>query len=568
MLDYMQKKNVKGFWALWKSRTRNVQGTLSYLGKSTMAEAADNLASKFKTNFVNSSDNTALYSKYIQQVSQMSNDTVNFKINVELVERSLLSINDSSCLDVHGLCKSHILYAHAVLRSILAKLYSACLTHCFVPSAFTKIVFMPLLKDKTNNVDNVSNYRPIAIVPIIAKIFEACIGNYLCAFLDTHDNQLGFVKGGGCSRAICALRTTLQYFLNYKSPIYICTLDAEKAFDRVNHFGLLSELIKRGVCKMFILLLQNWFSSIQFCVCWGSVLSCVYNIHSGVLQGSLLSPKFFNVFINSLLGELEQCDLGCRVFGCFFGAIFYADDIVLLSGSMSNLQYMIDICVNFGRLHGISYNPLKSQCMALHPSQRNYVPPSVLKLGECELGWVHRMRYLGVFIVNNPKGLFDVSAQVTKFYGSVHALLAQCGNLNRELVMLEILRTKCAPILFYGLDAISINNDIRDVISKAWNWAIRSVFGIKKRESTRLLLKFCNMLSANFKIDCLQLCLIASLKDCSNNSMLRSCGLLGKYNSFYNNLRDKYEIAGFCNPFDVKKSVWIKFDVYCEDYLN
>jgi hypothetical protein len=388
LLDYMHSKNVRGFWAMWRSRTRNVQDNLSYMGTASVLEAADALAKKFKTNFVNSADNTALHDKFIEQLNLMPNVTSSFVLDVELVERSLIAINDSSCLDVHGLCKFHVLYAHEVLRAILARLYSACMLHCFIPSFLTKVVFMPLVKDKGKNLDDVNNYRPIAIVPIFAKIFESCISVYLCEFLNTHNNQLGFVSGGGCSRAICALKTVIQYFLENKSSIFLCALDAEKAFDRINHFGLLTELIKRGVNKLFVLLLLSWFSSMSFCVRWGGVISCMCHIQSGVLQGNLLSPKFFNVYINNLLCELEDCDLGCKVFGCFFGAIFYADDIVLLSGSLQNLQHMIDICVNFGTKYGISFNPLKSQCMAFHPSKCNYVPSAVLDLGLHKLEWV------------------------------------------------------------------------------------------------------------------------------------------------------------------------------------
>ena len=50
----------------------------------------------------------------------------------------------------------------------------------------------------------------------------------------------------------------------------------------------------------------------------------------------------------------------------------------------------------------------------------------------------------------------------------------------KELVALELLKRKCAPILFYALDAISMNNKIRDVICKAWNAFIRLIFNINK----------------------------------------------------------------------------------------
>ena len=65
--------------------------------------------------------------------------------------------------------------------------------------------------------------------------------------------------------------------------------------------------------------------------------------------------------------------------------------------------------------------------------------------------------------------------QITKFYGSVHSILTYC-DVNKELVayrptLLELLKSKCTLLLFYGLHAININitDKIREAIINAWN---------------------------------------------------------------------------------------------------
>ena len=74
-----------------------------------------------------------------------------------------------------------------------------------------------------------------------------------------------------------------------------------------------------------------------------------------------------------------------------------------------------------------------------------------------------------------------------------------CG-VNRELAFLELLKSKCALTLLYGLDAMYFDVKIRKVIRKAWNRAIRAVFSIKSRENTRHLLYFCNLWSTSLRI--------------------------------------------------------------------
>jgi hypothetical protein len=120
-------------------------------------------------------------------------------------------------LDIHGLCKALIVHAHEILRVILAKLYSSFISHHFVPVSFSQVIFKPLIKDRTKSEADVSNYRPIAIVPILSKIFESCLVGFFSPYLYTHNNQMGFVEGGGCDKAIFAVRSVVNYFLKHDS---------------------------------------------------------------------------------------------------------------------------------------------------------------------------------------------------------------------------------------------------------------------------------------------------------------------------------------------------------------
>ena len=115
---------------------------------------------------------------------------------------------------------------------------------------------------------------------------------------------------------------------------------------------------------------------------------------------------------------------------------------------------------------------------------------------------------------------------------------------------------------FYALDAISIINKIRDVICKAWNVSIRLIFNINRRESTRHLFYHCNILSASFKIDLLQLALLSSQVN-SPNRLIFTCVNVLKYDCSMRSLMFKYNVSYNTNIVHLNSSVWDTFCEYC-----
>ena len=81
----------------------------------------------------------------------------------------------------------------------------------------------------TNETLYIGNYRPITISTTHSKLVEM-----LMFPADTcSDNQFGFREKRGTAFGATPLNDVASYFRNNESPLYMCSLDAEKCFDSI-----------------------------------------------------------------------------------------------------------------------------------------------------------------------------------------------------------------------------------------------------------------------------------------------------------------------------------------------
>jgi len=118
--------------------------------------------------------------------------------------------------------------------------------------------------------------------------------------LETSSNQFGFKSKHGTDMCVYTLNQITKYYNQRSSPVYICYLDASKAFDRINHWCLFKKLIKLNI-KRHILVLST-----KFCVRWGNQFSQFFTVSNGIRQGGIMSPILFNIYIDELSCNLNQ----------------------------------------------------------------------------------------------------------------------------------------------------------------------------------------------------------------------------------------------------------------------
>ena len=268
----------------------------------------------------------------------------------------------------------------SVLTPCLGKLFRLCLSTCTFPSCWKFALIQPV--PKKGDRSQPSNYRPIALISCLSKVFESILNRKFQRHLSNHnlisDHQYGFRQGRSTGDLLSYLSDSWSSSLRDFGETFSIALDISKAFDRVWHKSLISKLPSYGFYPSVCAFISNFLSGRSIAAVVDGHCSSAKTINSGVPQGSVLSPTLFLIFINDLLNQTV-----CPIHS-------YADDSTLhystrfnirpsqhslqlsRDEAMAHLSSDLSLISDWGRENLVVFNASKTQF--LHLSTRHNLP--------------------------------------------------------------------------------------------------------------------------------------------------------------------------------------------------
>ena len=139
-----------------------------------------------------------------------------------------------------------------------------------------------------------SNYRPIAILPILYKLFSRmlCMRIQPTLIAQQSTDQAAYRQGFSTEDHLLAARLIIEGCREYQADLYIGLVDFEKAFDTVDHTALWSVLASHLVPLSYINILQELYRN-QIATVATDVESRAFGLHKGVKQGDPISALLF-----------------------------------------------------------------------------------------------------------------------------------------------------------------------------------------------------------------------------------------------------------------------------------
>ena len=214
---------------------------------------------------------------------------------------------------------------------LITNIFNACIRHNYFPTSWKRAIII-LFKKPGKSPLQPSSYRPISLLPTLAKVFERVILIRLLDFTETNHiinmNQYGFKKGHSTTHQVHRIIELIGNAFNNKEHVGAVFLDIEKAFDSLWHEGLIKKLINLNIPKAMIHIIYSFLTNRCFQVRINNTLSQVTNIQAGVPQGSTLSPSLFNLYINDF-PTLPNC----------ITAQFADDTAILAKSKQGNIAF-------------------------------------------------------------------------------------------------------------------------------------------------------------------------------------------------------------------------------------
>jgi hypothetical protein len=181
---------------------------------------------------------------------------------------------------------------------------------------------------------------------------------------------------------------------------------------------------------------------------WNGIESSEFSATNGVKQGGIMSPLFFCIYVDDLLLQLKNSGSGCHIGSIFYGAFGYADDLTLLSPSVSGMKHMLSICDTYAKKYFILFNASKSHAIVFRTKANRNNKYVQLYINGTKIQYVNDVKHLGHILSNKCETLVDVDHIGNILNKSVNMLMSDLGSVP-SYVLIQLFRQYCGSL--YGI---------------------------------------------------------------------------------------------------------------------
>jgi hypothetical protein len=335
------------------------------------------------------------------------------------------------------------------LSSLLTKIFNSCLKLCYFPKIWKIGDLVVILKDPQKNHSDISNYRPITLLPEHAKIFEKIVRRKLEENLNPlhSPHQFGFSKGKSSTDALHRLTSKIT---GSRSK-YVATLffDIKGAFDNLWWPGLIQHLRRRGLQPNLLALVKSYLTDRKVNFTRGDV-STGKTCTKGCPQGSVLGPTLWNLVLDSLLDS---------EWSHWTTPIAYADDLAVIVETnertlfKEQMKWAVTKITDWAKSNKLTVSAAKTSFMVNKTPPRAHNRDINLKIDDTRIRQVKTQKYLGIML--DSRLLFEshatyINRKARTILMALRTKAVRHWHIDNEKSLLTIYKGAILPILSYA----------------------------------------------------------------------------------------------------------------------
>lgn len=394
-----------------------------------------------------------------------------------------------------NIIKNSIFY----LKDILCYIINNSFRYGIFPEQLKLSLIKPLYKK--GDVESLTNYRPISLLPGFSKIFELAMCSrakdfmYSCGLFNTF--QHGYIKGRSTQTAIFQFTGRILDLLEDNKRALGMFLDLSKAYDSLNIGFLLTKLERYGIRGNALQLFKSYLSNrrqrviIQKGI--NSAKSSILENNLGVPQGSIVGPFLFIVYINDLSNILPNVDRSI---------INYADDTNMLIGGEDNTDIlskgikMFEAANKWFLGNKLLLNKEKTNVVVFSTKQNRAEKVTNINLDKLDLSIATNTQFLGICIDEFLDWTDHINKLSLKLNKIAYAIRVISQYMNRNTLKIiyfanfeSVIRY---GIIFWGGCSVTENLEKIFICQKR---VIRLIYNMASKDSCRNVFKINSLLT-------------------------------------------------------------------------
>ena len=218
-----------------------------------------------------------------------------------------------------------------------------------------------------------------------------------------HHDQVGFILGMQGFFNIHKLINVIHHINKLKDKNHmIISIDAEKAFDKIQHLFMIKTLQKAGIEGTYLNIIKAIYDKPTANILNGEKLKA-FPLKSGTRQGCPLPPLLFNIVLKVLATAIrEEEEIKGIQIGKRRGKTLFADDMILyIENLKDSTRKLLELTNEYSKVAGYKINTQKSLGFLYTNNEKTEIKKTIPFTMAMK-----RIKYLAINLLKETKDIY------------------------------------------------------------------------------------------------------------------------------------------------------------------